>query len=84
MGLPVRLRISYPLFNYVRSLFDKLSVEINRIPVYSAHCIVLPKDVIRGLLIVLVHHLPMPFTLFRELVGGCSISALIGFARLAE
>ncbi len=63
MGLPIRLSISYPLFDYIRSLFDKLSVEINRIPVHSAHCIVFPEDVIGGLLVVLVHHLAMSLPL---------------------
>ncbi len=82
MGLSVRLSISYPLFNYIRSLFNELSVEINRIPVHSAYCVILSEDEVGGLLVVLVHHLAMSLALLRKLMGGRSISPLIGLARL--
>ena len=57
-------------------------MQINRIPIHPPHRIVLPENIIRRLLIILVHHGAMPLAFLRELVRGAAIAALVGLVGL--
>ena len=64
MRLPSRLRISYPLFQYLLRLLYELSVKVNRVARNSTLGIVLPEDELGSLLVVLIHHLGVALALF--------------------
>ena len=81
MRLPRTLRISNPLLQNPLRLLDKLPMQINRVPIYPAHRIVLPEDVVARLLVVLVHHRAVPFPLFGELVRRAAVATLVGLLR---
>ena len=66
MRLPVLLRISNSLFQYVLGFFDELAVQIDGIPIYPSHGIVLAENIVRRLLVVLFHQLGMSFALLRK------------------
>ena len=55
VGLPVLLRISNPLFQYLFCFLNELAMQINRIISYSPWGIVLSEDKIGCLLVVLIH-----------------------------
>lgn len=82
MILPRTLRITNPLLQYPLRLLYKLPMQINRIPIHSAHRIVFPENVIRRLLIILVHQRAMPLAFFRQLVRGAAIAAFVGLVGL--
>ncbi len=65
MRLPILLRISDSLLQYLLCFLDKLPVQINRIVRNSSWRIILPKDIIRGLLVILIHLRRMLLTLLR-------------------
>ena len=44
MGLAIRLSVSYALLNYIRGFFNELPVQVNRVPIHPAYCIVFPED----------------------------------------
>lgn len=82
MRLPRPPRIPNPLLQYPLRLLHKLPVQINRIPIHPAHGIVLPKDVLRSLPVVRVHHGAMPLALFRQLVRRGPVTAFVGLVGL--
>ena len=57
-------------------------MQINRIPIHPPHRIILPENIIRRLLIILVHHGAMPLAFLRELVRGAAIAAVVGLVGL--
>lgn len=77
MGLPMSLSVSNTLLKNIFGFLNKLAMQIDSVSVNSAHRIVLSKNVIRGLLIVLVHHLAMSFAFFGEFMRGRSIPSFI-------
>ena len=82
MRLASALRVSYALFEDLFGFLDKLAMQVDRVAIYSAHGIVLPKDEIGGLLVVLLHHCAMALAFFRELVGAGAIATLVSFVCL--
>ena len=57
-------------------------MQINRIPIHPPHRIILPENIIRRLLIILVHHGAVPLAFLGELVRGAAIAALVGLVGL--
>ena len=84
MRLPSPLRIPNPLLQNLLRLLNKLPMQIQRIPIHAPHSIVLPQDVIRRLLIVLVHHCAVALALVRKRVRCRAIAAFVGFVRLMD
>lgn len=82
MILPRAPRIPNPLLEYLLRLLDELPVQVNRIPIHSAHGVVLAENIIRRLLVVLVHHGAVSLALFRERVRGAAIVAFEGLVGL--
>ena len=84
MILPCTLRIPYPLLQYPLRLLHKLPMQINRIPIHSPHRVVLPENIVRRLVIILVHHRAVPLAFFRQLVRGAAIAAFVGLVGLGD
>lgn len=84
MRLPILLRISDPLLQNLLCLLYKLPVQINRIVRNSSWHIILPKDIIRGLLVILIHLRRMLLPLLRQLMRRSPISALVCLMRLSS
>lgn len=84
MRLPILLRISDPLLQNLLCFLYKLSVQINRIVRHSPLRIILPKDIIRGLLVILIHLRRMLLSLLRQLMRRSPISALVCLMRLSS
>ena len=82
MILPRTLRVADPLLEDPLRLLDELPVQINRVPVHPAHGVVLPEDVVRRLLVVLVRQRAVSLALFRELVRGAAVAASVGLVGL--
>lgn len=82
MRLPRTLRVPYPLRHNPFRLLDILSMQINRVAIHAPDGIVFPEDIIGGLLIILIHHGAVSFTLFRELVRRRAIAAIVGLVGL--
>lgn len=82
MILPCTLRVADPLLEDPLRLLDELPVQINRVPVHPAHGVVLPEDVVRRLLVVLVRQRAVSLALFRELVRGAAVAASVGLVGL--
>jgi hypothetical protein len=77
MRLPILLRISDPLLQNLLRLLYKLPMQINRIVRNSSLRIVLPEDIIRRLLIILIHLRRVLLPLFRQLMRRSTISTLV-------
>jgi hypothetical protein len=83
MVLTLLLRITNPcLKNILRFLYE-LAVQINSVVRNSSWSIVLPEDVVRCLLVVLVHFGRMLLAFLRQLMRGCAIAALVCLTGLA-
>lgn len=77
MRLPILLRISDPLLQNLLRLLYKLPMQINRIVRDSSLRIVLPEDIIRRLLIILIHLRRVLLPFFRQLMRRSTISTLV-------
>jgi hypothetical protein len=84
MRLPILLRISNPLLQYLLRLLHKLSMQINRIIRNPSLGIIFPENIIGSLLVVLIHLRGMLFPLFRKLMRRSAISALVCLVRLSS
>lgn len=84
MRLSGTLRISNPLLQDPFRLLHILSMQIDRVAIDSPDGIVFTENVIRGLLIVRVHHCAVAFAFFGELVRGRAVAALVGLLGLLE
>lgn len=58
------LCITYPLFQDLFCLLDKLSVQVDCVGIYPSYRIVLPEDVVGGLLVVIVRFGRMSLAFF--------------------
>lgn len=84
MTLAVRLSVSYALFQYVLRLLDELTVQIDSVSIDSTHGIVLPKDIVRGLFVILVHHCTVSLSLLGKFVGRGTIASFVSIVGLPE
>jgi hypothetical protein len=82
MRLPILLRISNSLLQYLLCFFYKLPMQVNRIVRYPSLGIIFPENIIGSLLVVLIHLRRMLFPLFRKLMRRSAISALVCLVRL--
>jgi len=82
MGLAVGLSIFDALLQNVFCLFYKLPVQINGVPINTAHSVVLPEDVVGCLFVILVHHCTMSFPFLGKLVCGSTIASFVGIVSL--
>jgi hypothetical protein len=82
MGLAASLRISYPGFQDILSLFDKLPVEVNGVTSYATGCIVLPKNVLGRLFVIPVCLSAVTLPFLRQSLCFSAITALIRLLRL--
>jgi hypothetical protein len=70
------------LLQNLLGLFDKLTVQINRVRVDSANHVVLTENVLGGLSVVVVGLLSMTLCFLGQVVGGTAIAASVGLLRL--
>ncbi len=84
MRLAILLRISDPLLQNLLCLLYKLPMQINRVVRNSPWRIILPKYIIRGLLIILIHLRRMLLPLLRQLMRRSPISTLVCLMRLSS
>jgi hypothetical protein len=84
MRLPILLRISDSLLQNLLCFLYKLPVQINRIVGNSPLRIIFPKDIIRGLFVILIHLCRMLLPLLRQLMCRSPISALVCLMRLSS
>lgn len=75
VALAMRLGILDALLQNLLRLLDELSVQIDGICLYAAIGVVLTEDVLRRLLIILLHLAPVSLAILRELLGGGAITA---------
>jgi hypothetical protein len=80
--LAVLLGVADALLENVLGLLDKLAVQVNGIIGDAARRVVLPKDVVRRLLVVLVHLGRVPLALVAQLLGLGAVAALVGLVGL--
>jgi hypothetical protein len=69
MRLAMAPRILDPLLENIFRFLDKLPMQINRVGVYPALGVILPKDKLRRLAVVLVHLAAVGFALLGEFFG---------------
>lgn len=84
MRLSGTLRVSNPLLQDPFRLLHILSMQIDRVAIDSAHGIVFAENVVRGLLVVRVHHRAVALAFFGELVRSRAVAALVGLLGLLE
>ena len=84
MSLARGLGVSYPLLQDLLRLFHELSMQIDGVAGHLANSIVLPEDVLRSLLVVIVGFRFMLLALLAELMRAGSIALLVCFARFGR
>lgn len=82
--LAVLLGVADALLEHVLGLLDELPVEVDRVVGHAARRVVLPEDVVRGLLVVLVHLGRVPLALVAQLLGLGAVAALVGLVGLSR
>jgi hypothetical protein len=84
MRLSILLRVFNPLLQDLLRLLHKLSMKINSITIHSPNSIVLPKYIVGGLLVVLIHLRRMLFPFLGQLMCEPAIPILVGLVRAIE
>lgn len=81
--LVVLLRVADALLEDVLGLLDELPVQVDRVVGDAARRVVLPEDVLAGLLVVLVHLRRVPLALVAQLLGLGAAAALVRLVSLS-
>jgi hypothetical protein len=79
-----RFCVPDPLFENVFGFLHKLTVQVDRVRCDAAFSIVFAKDELGGLFVIFVHGSAMRFAFFGQLVGGGTVTTIVGLFGLCK